>query len=337
MKPSGLKSFFKSSKERNDEDFPKNTSTSMLRASSSSSFSSLRSKLETNGFGKKVDSLGSGISGKVDLYYKKPTKEYFAVKTFYAKESYESKEEYRSRCFKEYEIVFNISDTHVNIIKAHKFTSGLSSNQIVFEFAPFNLLKVLQNIKPNENQIFCFYRQVCEGVQFLHSNFIAHRDLKMENLMLDEFGTIKIIDFGAAFFFGPQRLEASGIVGTEALVSPEAFKQLKYYSDANDVWALGILLYNMLNMRFPWKAARESDKEFKQFLAEKDSLKGDYPEEYWDAISGSLVTDPSERIKIDVLVENVSKLAGPHLDCSKLHESTLRSCARRFKVRPHEY
>lgn len=322
-KPSRLRSLFKRSTESDNS----NSSTPTLsRASSTSSFIST---FEISNYGKKMELLGTGVSGKVELYYKKSSDKLFAIKTFNSRESYESKEEYRNRCAKEFDIIHNLPDPHINILRTFKFISGISVNQIVFEYVPYNFVKVVQSAKPHPEEILCFFRQTCEGIQFLHQNYIAHRDLKMENLMMDEAGVIKIIDFGSAFYFSPEKLYASGLSGTEALTSPESFKKLKYDSEANDVWSLGILFYSMLNLRFPWKKAVESDPDFKEFLKDKNVLKDDYLE-YWDLVSNVLTIEVNERIKMDELVNNVSRLTRPHYECLKLHQITLKACARRF-------
>jgi len=302
--------------------------------SRTNSFTSINISL--NKYGKKIEVLGSGISSKVDLYYKKQDKQYYAVKVFRGKETYETKEEYKNRCYLEYEITKDLN--HINIAKTITFMSGglSGTNELVIEFAPYPLLKVIRSSRPNEDEIICFFKQICEGLEYLHQKGIAHRDLKLENIQLDKNGVIKLIDFGAAFHYGiNERKLARGVVGTEALVSPEALSRLEYDGDSSDVWSLGIVLYSMLNLNFPWKAAKESDKEFKAFKEDQTIIKDKYPDKLWDPIIMKILKiEPLERIKIPKVLEELRKIDSvcAHDECPpKRHSRTLRICQQRFR------
>lgn len=301
--------------------------------SRASSFTSLGASLSK--YGKKVEVLGSGVSSKVDLYYKKQGDEYFAVKTFRGKENYESKDEYKNRCYLEYEITCDLN--HPNIAKTYNFISGISTNQLVLEFAPYPLLKVIQYARPYQEEIFCFFRQICEAINYLHHKGIAHRDLKLENMQLDEHGTVKLIDFGTAFYFGTEEKKpACGVVGTEALVSPDAMSHLEYDGEASDIWALGIVLYSMLNLDFPWKAARESDEDFKAFKEDPTVIEDKFPHEVWDpVVLQVLQVEPSNRIGVKQIIAQLDSVDSvcPHSECPpKRHSQTLKICKNRFKL-----
>ncbi|CCH46426.1 putative serine/threonine-protein kinase [Wickerhamomyces ciferrii] len=337
---SNLKQFFgklrSSSKSRQNSNSPENGGTPSISRTSSST------KLGGNigsGFGKQLKTLGSGISSKVDLYYKKSTNEYFAVKTFRGRENYESRDEYRKRCYHEYDITRDLN--HENITKTFSFISSISSSnhQLVMEFTPYSLLKIIQVATPGEQEILCFFRQIVSGLNYLHDNYIAHRDLKLENIQMDSHGIVKIIDFGTAFKFGPTpRKLAIGAVGTEALISPEALSKLQYDGELSDIWSLGILLYSMINVDFPWTAARESNSEFKSFKQDPQVLiKSNYPEQVWNLIGQILQLEPTSRIKTNEILTQLGSLTPdsvpPHIQCpSKKHAKTLKICANRFKL-----
>lgn len=332
-----LKSFFgrirPSSRSRTSSSSRHEDKKSSPSISRASSFTTLGNSLSK--YGKKVDVLGSGISSKVELYYKKQEDEYYAVKVFRGKESYETKDEYKSRCFMEYDIAKELN--HPNIAKTYNFISGVSTNELVLEYAPYPLLRVIQSARPYEEELFCFFRQVCEGINYLHRKGIAHRDLKLENMQLDEHGTVKLIDFGTAFYYGTkEKKPACGVVGTEALVSPEAMSHLEYDGEASDIWALGIVLYSMLNLDFPWKAARESDPDFKAFKQDRTFLEDKFPTEVWESVvSKVLQVEPSNRITVEEIIEQLDKSvdsACPHSKCPpKRHSRTLKVCQNRFK------
>ncbi|KAF9579663.1 serine/threonine-protein kinase HAL4/sat4, partial [Lunasporangiospora selenospora] len=145
---------------------------------------------------------------------------------------------------------------------------------MVMEFAAggdlFNLLtKAYPPISLQEKH--CLWRQLLNGVQFMHSTGVAHRDLKPENLLLDATGRIlKITDFGIANVFrsvgDPAPLPCRGIIGSEPYIAPEEFYQAEYDPRAVDVWACGIIFYVMYYSAMPWaRADRKKDARFARF------------------------------------------------------------------------
>lgn len=87
--------------------------------------------------------------------------------------------------------------------------------------------------------------QVVNAVHYLHSTVdIAHRDIKLENIVLDRHRNARLVDFGAARE-GAQILRQS-MQGTPAYMAPEVAQGQKHKGAAADVWSLGVLLYNLL-------------------------------------------------------------------------------------------
>ena len=94
--------------------------------------------------------------------------------------------------------------------------------------------------------------QIAKGLREAHSNGVVHRDIKPSNLMLTRQGVLKIIDFGLAKLLEQETQTRSGkVTGTAAYMSPEQ-AQGKAADRRSDVWALGVVLYEMLTGRLPF-------------------------------------------------------------------------------------
>jgi serine/threonine protein kinase/class 3 adenylate cyclase len=88
-------------------------------------------------------------------------------------------------------------------------------------------------------------RQMCAGLREAHSQGVVHRDLKPANIMIDRSGTVKIMDFGIARLIQGNGNMTGTIVGTPAYMSPEQ-AELKAVSAATDIYAMGLVLYEMV-------------------------------------------------------------------------------------------
>jgi serine/threonine protein kinase len=97
------------------------------------------------------------------------------------------------------------------------------------------------------------FSQLVKGVGYLHSKGIVHLDLKLDNILIDLSNVVKIVDFGfsRSLVEPDQLLEL--ICGTPYYMGPELLSKKHYLGQPADVWALGVILYVLLQKELPFK------------------------------------------------------------------------------------
>jgi serine/threonine protein kinase len=145
-------------------------------------------------------------------------------------------------------------------------------------------------------------RQVSAGLEHAHSAGLVHRDLKPGNLIERRDGTIKIADFGIARLNETTELtEAGTILGTAAYLAPEQAEGGEI-TQAADVFTLGVVLYELLTGRRPWRVESLAELARRRFTPPAE-LPADTPWSLREAIERSLETDPAARPTVAELAE----------------------------------
>ena len=136
--------------------------------------------------------------------------------------------------------------------------------------------------------------QIAKGLREAHSNGVVHRDIKPSNLMLTRQGVLKIIDFGLARFLESETQTLSGKVkGTAAYMSPEQ-AQGKAADKRSDVWALGVVLHEMLTGQQPFHG--DSTPALLYAIVHNPPEPASQLSERWRAIvDRALIKDPARR------------------------------------------
>jgi non-specific serine/threonine protein kinase len=140
--------------------------------------------------------------------------------------------------------------------------------------------------------------QVAEGLREAHKRGIIHRDIKPANLIITPQGQVKIMDFGLAKLAGQTRLTRTGTaMGTVAYMSPEQASG-KDVDQRSDVWALGIVIYEMLTGRLPFEGDYEQAMVYSLLNEDPEPLtkiRPEVPDDLERIVAKALQKTPSER------------------------------------------
>ena len=140
--------------------------------------------------------------------------------------------------------------------------------------------------------------QIAEGLALAHEKGIVHRDVKSANIMITDKGQVKIMDFGLAKLKGQTRLTRDGsTLGTVAYMSPEQ-AQGKEVDQRSDIWSLGVVLYEMLTGKLPFRG--EYDQAVIYAILNEapepvTALRSGIPLELERIMDKALAKDPAER------------------------------------------
>ncbi|RHZ63313.1 hypothetical protein Glove_330g25 [Diversispora epigaea] len=252
-------------------------------------------KIEKYGQWGKV--LGSGIGGTVRLIHRTSDNKTFAAKQFRERYPQESAKLYRKKIIAEFCIGSTLH--HENIIETLDIIQENNRFYEIMEYAPYDLFEAVMSKQMSENEIACNFKQIINGVNYLHEMGIAHRDLKLDNLCVDEQGIIKIIDFGCSavfkYHFDNKIMLFHGPCGSDPYICPESYTQDHYDARPADIWAIGVTLVCMHLGRFPWLVSKKSDDIFKAYLKRPEKLIKKMPESTRPIIRRILEIDPQKR------------------------------------------
>lgn len=163
---------------------------------------------------------------------------------------------------------------HANVLKFYSWYETSAHFWLVLEYCVGGDLKGLleQDKKLPESSIHDLAYDLVKALQFLHSQGIIYCDLKPSNILLDEFGCMKLCDFGLARRLKDIEKTNPGDVpqpmkGTPCYMAPELFREGGVHSYASDFWALGCVLYECYTGRPPF-VGREFTQLVKSIISD---------------------------------------------------------------------
>ncbi len=171
---------------------------------------------------------------------------------------------------------------------------------------------MLDNPKPDLQTVRNIVEQIAKGLRAFHRKDIIHRDLKPENIMIDGHGLVKIIDFGssraASQSDGTSPIEVPELAGTLDYTAPE-FHQGEPGSNRSDIYALGVIAYEMLTGKLPYGKGFSSVRSIeRQTYMSAQSMRDDIPTWVDAALMKAVAKKPSLRTDaLSALVEDLKR------------------------------
>lgn len=258
--------------------------------------------------GKRGKILGKGATSEVRIMARRTAvakdEELVAVKEFRERDKDETEEDYVLKIKSEYSIAKSLH--HPNIVETVRLCTDRDRWNHVMEFCTYGEVYTLVERKLfaggvegfySRDDRLCFFKQLLRGVDYLHSHGIAHRDIKLENLLLSKDGHLKISDFGVAEVFsgehpglrasggecgknmGKIRLSEPGICGSLPYIAPEVLEKDRAYDPRPlDIWSCAIVYLTMTFGGCPWQAAKPEFEYYARFKKGWDAFLEHHPD-----------------------------------------------------------
>ena len=245
--------------------------------------------------------LGKGAFGKVNLCLHTLTGRLVAIKSINKEKI---KNERQKKKIKLETTIMETLSKSKNIVKIFETYETKKHICIVMEYicAGDLLTYIKKRSKLTEPVAKFIFKQIILGIKHIHDNGIIHRDIKLDNILLDLDNNIKICDFGVS-----RKINKDDVMfeqcGTPAYIAPEILINKGYQGFGVDIWSAGVVLYAMLSGTVPFKG--NNLKELHNLI-----ISGDYKEikgisiEAEDLLKNILEVDPNKRFKIEEILNH---------------------------------
>ena len=184
--------------------------------------------------------------------------------------------------------IYELGEVEGTLFIAMELLEGRDLSQVMSEPAGLSLERKLR-----------IAIEVCRGLDFAHKRGVVHRDVKPANIRVLNDGSVKLVDFGIARLVDTSNMTQTGVVlGTPSYISPEMLVEGKGDHRA-DMWAVGVILYEMLNGRRPYDGATIAGLVYRivhEPLPPLPPALG-LPSELTTAVSRALAKDPNDRYR----------------------------------------
>ena len=259
-----------------------------------------------------LDHLGTGGMATVWLGYDTILDRQVAIKTF----KIDANDEGAVKRFnREAKAVTSLS--HPNIVSIYDVENEGDFYYLILEYVEGMTLKdyMIKNPRIPIETIVHIAKQIAAGLSHAHQNGIIHRDIKPQNILMDENLTCKITDFGIARAYGDTTLtQTNQMLGTVYYLSPEQARG-NVATAQSDIYSLGILIFEMITGQIPFKgesAVAIALKHLQEELPEIDKYREKVPQSVKNIVLQATMKNPNERyISSKELFDDLSTVLNP--------------------------
>ncbi|CAF1208809.1 unnamed protein product [Adineta steineri] len=237
--------------------------------------------------------LGRGTFGKVVLCRERTTQRIFAMKMLR-----------KSLVITNNEIVHTMDENKILRRIRHPFITNLicaftTSDRLCLVMECVNggelFFHLNREKRFSEERTRFYVAEIACVIGYLHSRKIIYRDIKLENILLDRFGHIKLVDFGLCKTNVPFGQTTVTFCGTPQYIAPEILR-MSSYTNAIDWWGVGVVMYECLVGRLPFADSRSQDGLFQKILTHEPNYPAILSPVASDLIKRFLKKEPTERI-----------------------------------------
>ena len=247
-------------------------------------------------------SIGKGGFGSVWKVRHKITRQIFAIKVI-NKDSI-VKQNMIEQTNREIEIMYKLD--HPHIIKLYSHFEDDEDFCLIMQIASKGqLYSVIKRLKRLDQRTAAQYmREVISAIKYLHTRNppIIHRDIKPENILLDQDGRCKLADFGWSNF-DDGRKNRETYCGTPEYLAPEMVTK-SGHNESVDIWALGVLLFEMLTGRTPFNFTGDRIQLYNNIKSLRIVWTDDFPQLAKDLVGRILKLNPKDRLSLDEMINH---------------------------------
>ena len=244
--------------------------------------------------------IGDGAFSEVRLVEHKESGQFYACKIVPKSRLNSASLETRF----EIEIRINQQLHHPGVVQMIDLYCDELNYYVIMEFCPNGDLfqYVVDRDRLSEDEAKPIIKQILETMNYIHSMGVSHRDMKPENILIDQLGRIKISDFGLSRFFGKNKL-VNTPCGSPCYASPECISGRPYNGITTDIWSCGVILYAMLTGQLPW-TKRNQTQLFQQIKRGEYSVPSYISPEGQNMIKSLMTVNIENRYTADMALKD---------------------------------
>ena len=201
-----------------------------------------------------LGNIGQGMSGKVYKARHKKENRFYAIKKLNFNEINEKE---RIAIQDEVNLLKQLKHPNIVTYKDSFFDSDNCLNIVMVFCELGDMYTKIHKQKGDffpEEQILLWLAQLCLALSYVHDKQILHRDIKTQNIFIQNEHTIRIGDFGIAKGYNQNQDLGGSLIGTPLYMAPEVYNSSKKYSFRSDIWSLGCCIFEMCNLKNAFEA-----------------------------------------------------------------------------------